>query len=193
MSGTGKDKGLRKSINGKKSRELYEMIVNFRKNTDLTVVEICEQVGIGESTYYDWLRDESELSEAIRVAEKVRMDRMRDLSRKLAFKRLEGHEIEEEKIEYERKMVKVIEDGKEKMVSRPEIKSKTVTKKIVHCGDGFLQYMLNNTDPENFKSVNHIDHTSKGKEVGGKIVDLGKLSDEALEELEKAAEGENED
>ncbi len=190
MSGT--DGSLRNNVNGKKTLEMFELIINFRKNTDLTVSEICQQVGIGVSTYYDWMRDHSELSDGIKEADKTRMERIRDLSKQLAFKRLEGHEIEEEKIEYERKMVKVVEGGEEKIVSRPEIKSKTVTKRKVYCSDGFLQYMLNNTDPENFKNVNHIDHTTKGKEVTGKIVDLGKLSDEALDELERAAEG-NED
>ena len=75
---------------------------------------------------------------------------------------LEVQEYEEERVEYERKNVKVVEGGQEKMVSRPEIKSKTITKKRTLPNATAVIFALKNVDPGNFKDQQHHEHTNGG-------------------------------
>ena len=69
--------------------------------------------------------------------------------------------------------------------SKPQIKSKTITKKYITGSDTLIMYYLNNLFPEKFKHKEHFDHTTKGE----KIHDLSHMTTEELIKAQPKLEG----
>lgn len=177
----------------KYTEEMVKAIVELKETTDHTTENICKTVGIHKDTYYDWLKTKPDFSDAIKAADAKRLETMKQLAREMAFKKLTGYTVEEEKVEQERKLVEVEEGGVKKSVYRPVVKSITKTKKHITGSDTLIMYLLNNTDKDNFKHASHVDHTSKGGKVAG--FDFTGMSTEdivarakAVEQLEKDSE-----
>lgn len=176
----------------KYTEETVREIVKLREETDLTVEAICKTVNIHKDTYYEWLKIHADFSDAIKSADKRRLETMKQVAREMAFKKLKGYTVEEEKVEHERKLVEIEEGGVKKNVYRPVVKSITKTKKHITGSDTLIMYLLNNTDKDNFKHASHIDHTTKGSKINSDFSSM--TTDDllsrakAVEALEKAEE-----
>lgn len=155
----------------KYTEEIVKEIVKWRANTDTPITEICSKVGIHHDTYYDWIKTKPEFSEAIKQADKQRLKTMKFEARKALFKRIQGYDRDEVKEEYGKD-----EKGEETLVKR------TVITKHYQASDTLIMYALNNTDPENFKHKEHVDHTTQGE----KMFDFSGMSTEELEKRAKA-------
>lgn len=55
----------------KYSKELQDKLCEFVRN-GITIKSMCKSVNIGERTYYDWMRDNSQFSQSIKRAESER-------------------------------------------------------------------------------------------------------------------------
>lgn len=174
-----KNKGGRKT---KLTPEVFKTIIELKESTDLAIYEICERVGIYKATYFDWMNTNLEFSDAIKRAEVERLERTKIAALKMGFKKLEGYDVEETKTEYINKNETITENGKIVIVSKPQIKSKTITKKHITGSDTLIMYYLNNLFPEKFKHKEHFDHTTKGE----KIHDLSHMTTEELIKRGKA-------
>lgn len=160
-------------------------IIHLKATTDLPNYQIAESLGINEATYYDWLNKRPEFSKAIKEADRKRLELMKQKAREMAFKKLTGYTVEEEKTEFISKTTIVKNaDGTEEQISKPVPKSKTVTKKHIAASDTLIMYILNNTDEDNFRHKEHHDHTNKGE----KFFDYGNLTTEELMARAKASE-----
>jgi hypothetical protein len=165
---------------------MVNRIVELKETTDLTVQQICDTVKITKETYYQWIKTKPDFSDALKEADEKRLDMMKQMAREMAFKKLKGYDVQEEKIEYEKRMVEEKDaDGEKRLVEKPVIKSKTVTKKHVVGSDTLIMYLLNNTDSDNFRHKEHHEHTGKG---GSKLFDFSKMSNDELKERADALE-----
>lgn len=165
--------------------KIAKEIVHLKATTDLPNYKIAEVLGIHESTYYDWLKTRPEFSKAIKEADEKRLQLMKQKAREMAFKKLEGYTVEEERVEFINKQT-VIEkpDGTKETISKPVPKNKVLTKKHIAASDTLIMYVLNNTDEENFRHKEHHDHTSKGE----KVFDYSNLTTEELVARAKASD-----
>lgn len=160
-------KGRKKAF----TEELQKKACELKEDTDFSDKEIIQQLGIGKTTFYDELKNNSEFSNDYKKAEKKRLKTIGQICRQIGFKRLtEGQEVEEKHIE------KI--DGKEKV--------KTIKKRIV-ASDQYLMYAQNNLDPDNFKHKDHVDITSKDEQLGVPVW-MEDLPEELLEKIMEAKE-----
>lgn len=74
----------------KYTTEIVEEIVKLYSENKMRVDQICEKVGIGTSTFYDWKELHSEFSEAIRKAERQRTATLKDSAQSSTSKLLNG-------------------------------------------------------------------------------------------------------
>lgn len=162
--------------------ELQEKACELKEDTDFTDREIIKELGIGKTTFYDELRNNSEFSANFKKAEKKRLKTIGQICRQIGFKRLtEGQEVEEETIE----MGKRWDEDKKKYVEFQ--KSKKTVKKRVVASDQYLMYAQNNLDPDNFKHKDHIDITSKDEQLGIPVW-MEDLPEDVLEKVLEAKE-----
>lgn len=163
----GTDRGAKGKYNN-----VVDTIIELKETTDNNARDICKAVGIDECTYYEWLKTKPEFSKAIKEADQKRLNTMAAVARQALFKKVSGYEVEEVTTEY------IPGEG-----GKPSIKIQKKTKKHISASDTLIMYALNNTDPDNFKHKEHIDHTSKGKKVG---FDYGGMTTEQILERAKA-------
>ncbi|MFZ4401989.1 MAG: phBC6A51 family helix-turn-helix protein [Bacteroidales bacterium] len=129
----------------KYSKKIVKDICELIASDDYTIAEICKAVGISESIYFKWKKDNLEFLESIKKAQNKRIEFFKVEARKATAKKITGYDYEEVKTIYKDK------DGK------PAIKEKTVVKKHVPPDTAMLIFVLKNTDPENFKDKQEFD------------------------------------
>ena len=140
-------------------------ICKLIESDDYTQKEICKRVGINEDTFADWRRDHSDFSDAVKKADKKRLQFFAVEARKGTLKKIQGYDYEESHVV----MTPGTEEGKGKIKEQKKIK------KHVPPDTTLLMYVLNNTDPTNFRHKEHMEHTGKdGKDL------IPSLSDEEL-------------
>lgn len=148
----------------KYGKRIVNMICKLIESDDYTQREICKQVGINVDTFHDWRNNKPEFSEAIEKADKKRLEKFKAVARNSMMKKIGGYEFEE-------KHITMLPDSK----GKPKIKEQKTIKKHVPPDSNLLMYVLNNTDPENFRHKEHREHTGKdGKDL------IPDLSDEEL-------------
>ncbi|HNT42519.1 MAG TPA: phBC6A51 family helix-turn-helix protein [Tenuifilaceae bacterium] len=164
----------------KYSPEIVKKICSLLEKDSYTIKEVCANVGINEDTYYDWQKNKSDFSEAIKKARHDYDSMILVECEKSLTKLIKGFEVEESKTTFI--------EGKDGL---PRVKEKQVTKKYFPPNLGALIHFQTNKAPEQWKNRQNIDHTSNGNElVSERVIILEKASDKKkLEELRKFAMG----
>ena len=162
----------------KYSPEIVKKICGMLEKDSYTVEEVCANVGITGTTFYEWQNEKPEFSEAIKKAREVYVNKMlRDCERSLN-KLVNGFDYEEVK-------TTIVDDGR----GKPKIKEKTTTKKTAAPNLGAIIHYQTNRDPENWKNRQAVDHTTNGKEINERVLVLEKEEDrKRLEEMRKFVE-----
>mgnify|MGYP001195755322 CR=1 FL=1 len=164
----------------KYSKKIVTQICELISKDSYTIAEICLQVKISESTYYEWLKTKSDFSEAIKKAQdQFTQDMLVECSKSLV-KLIKGYTAEETKIVYVDSKVKEIgDDGQEVVKSKPKIKEQVTTKKHIAPSLGAIIHFQTNRDPDNWK--NRQENKVSG-DIGIKS-SLENLSDEQLQKI----------
>ena len=162
----------------KYSPEIVKKICTLLEKDSYTVEEVCANVGITATTFYEWQSEKPEFSEAIKKAREVFVNKMlRDCERSLN-KLVNGFDYEEVK-------TTIVDDGR----GKPKIKEKTTIKKTAAPNLGAIIHYQTNRDPENWKNRQAVDHTTNGKEINERVLVLEKEEDrKRLEEMRKFVE-----
>ena len=135
----------------KYSKQIVDKICELVASGDYKIVDVCKKTGIHHDTYYDWKANKPEFSERLKKAEERRLEVFKNMARSGLAKLLDVFEYEEEHIEY----------------GNDSIKSRKVIKKKIMPNPAAVIFALCNLDPENFKNIQRVDHTSKGEQVTG--------------------------
>lgn len=122
---------------GKYNNELVDKICELIEQDTYTIEEICKNVGIVESTFYEWKATKEEFSEAIKKAEKKRMEKLAVEARNSLRKLVCGFEVVNTKIK----------KGKDGNVIEEVIETKNI-----EPNTGAVIFALTNADSENFKN-----------------------------------------
>jgi transposase len=139
-----------------------DRICKLIESDDYTVSEICKQVKLSESTYYDWKASNTEFSDAIKKAEERRLDTFKAAARSGLLTLLKGKEWEEVTTEYTEETSK---DGKAK--GKPKIKSMRRVKKFIMPNPTSVIFALKNLDDENFSDLIKTEHSGG---IGGSFL-----------------------
>ena len=94
---------------GKYNSDLVDKICSLIEQDTYTIEEICKIVGITTTTYFEWKNTKTEFSEAIKKAEKKRMEKLAVAARNSLMKLVCGYEVINTKIK-KGKDSKVIEE-----------------------------------------------------------------------------------
>lgn len=158
----------------KYSEEIVTRICDLLATGDHKISDVCKQVGISEPTYYEWKESKPKFLEALKEAEKKRLEAFKNMARSGLAKLLDVHEYDEETIEY-------IDNPKDP--GKPKIKSKKIVRKKIMPNPTAVIFALTNQDSENFKHKQHVDHTT-----GGQKIDLSVFTtDELIKRAEAVA------
>lgn len=159
---------------GKYNTKIVERICLLIKTDSYTVAEICEQVSINQDTYYEWLKNKPEFSDAIKKAKGEFDDFLLVECRKSLVKKIRGYTIQEKKT-VTADTGKVNEEGKPIV----KVKEHSVTDKHFQPDTAAIIFTLCNRDPDNWKN-------RQDTNISGEMTltsDLDKLSDEELENV----------
>lgn len=155
----------------KYSKRISDKIFKLISTDDYTVAEICKNVRLAESTYYQWKLDHPEFSEMLKKANDIRMEFFKTEARKSMAKKIKGYDYEEVHTTV------VDKDGK------PQIKEQKKVKKHVPPDTAALIFTLTNTDPENFKNSQFIDHRIDIDKEKAKVASLFPTEEEFDEQF----------
>ena len=149
--------------------------ITMAKYCDEIVQEICgyirdgdtqeaayEKAGIGKETFYGWMREKTDFSDAIKAAKKEFLrNQYKDAVQSL-YKRATGYDVEEPEITYGDK------DGK------PYIKQKKVRTKHIPADTQALKFLLTNLYPDDWQDKQRNELTgSLSNRVQIEYVDSG--------------------
>lgn len=132
----------------KYTKEIIENIVLLISTDEYTIQEICDIVDISKETYYCWMKEHSDFSDAVKNANVARLEYFKKAARKSLAKKLVGYDYEETVTVY------VSAKGKEAV---PVIKEQRVTKKHMIPDTTAIIFTLKNTDQEYFKDKHEVD------------------------------------
>ena len=155
----------------KYNEQIVTDICNLIKKDSYTIAELCKEVGIAISTYYEWLETKAEFSEAIQKAryqfDEIIVNEAKNSLRKL----VQGYEIDEKKT--------VFTEGKD---GKPRIKEQTIVKKHIQPNVAATIFLLTNKASNEFKNRLNTDHTTKGMSFRKPNIIFG--DDEEIEDEE---------
>ena len=169
----------------KYSKKLVEQICTLIRSDTYSVAEICRIVEIHKDTYYSWLKDKPDFSDAIkRAKEEFSADILVECERSLV-KLIKGYTVDETKTIYvDTKTGKKDEKGND--ITKPKIKEQTIIKKHVQPNLGAIIHYQTNNDPERWKNKQSMEVTGKdGKDLVPARVLTKKEAQELLNNLEK--------
>lgn len=143
----------------KYNKEIVKQICELISTDSYTIAEICEKVGIVKDTYYQWLNNKADFSDAIKKAQNNFKDLIASEAKKSLVKMIKGYTIQEKKIT-------TVDTGKKDDNGKPIIKVKehTVTDKHYQPVPAAVIFALTNVDSENWKNRQNSELTG----VGGK-------------------------
>lgn len=119
-------------------KEIVEEICGYLRDGD-TQEAAYEKAGIGKETFYGWMREKTDFSDAIKAAKKEFLrNQYKDAVQSL-YKRATGYDVEEPEITYGDK------DGK------PYIKQKKVRTKHIPADPQALKFLLTNLYPDEWQ------------------------------------------
>lgn len=135
----------------KYSKMIVEKICSLIQSDSYTIPEICQLVGIAESTFHEWKASKPEFSEAIKKARAAFFELLSVEAKKSLMKKVKGYEVEETKTVYVDSGKSVVdENGKEKQ--KPKVKEKTIVTKHIQPDTAAIIFTLTNTDPDHWKN-----------------------------------------
>lgn len=118
--------------------EIVQEICDYIRDGD-TQETAYEKAGIGKETFYGWMREKTDFSDAIKAAKKEFLrNQYKDAVQSL-YKRATGYDVEEPEITYGDR------DGK------PYIKQKKVRTKHIPADPQALKFLLTNLYPDDWQ------------------------------------------
>ena len=141
--------------------EIVQEICGYIRDGD-TQEAAYEKAGIGKETFYGWMREKTDFSDAIKAAKKEFLrNQYKDAVQSL-YKRATGYDVEEPEITYGDK------DGK------PYIKQKKVRTKHIPADTQALKFLLTNLYPDDWQDKQRNELTgSLSNRVQIEYVDSG--------------------
>jgi transposase-like protein len=133
----------------KYSKDLVERLCTLLSTGEHTIADVCRQVGVSESQYYDWKAKKPEFSESLKKAEDRRLAAFATMARSGLAKLLDVYEVEETTTEY------VEKDGK------PKIKSRKVTRRTIMPNATAILFTLKNREPAQWQDKQQHELTGK--------------------------------
>lgn len=161
-------KGQPTKYNPELEKQICKLLATGKHN----IMQVCEAVGISDSTYYIWQNENPAFAAAVKDAQEKRLKAIGEIALSGLTKLLDVYEYEETHTEYE---------GSK---ANKKIKSQRTVKKFIMPNTAAVIHTLVNRLPESFKNSQYIDHTTNGKEINKNVLDLSKLTDEELDYLE---------
>ena len=166
----------------KYSKRICDKIFNLLSSDDYTIEEICTQVGISRETYNVWKNQKPDFSDMLKKANDTRMEFFKTEARRSMAKKIKGYDYEE----VHTTMVESKETQPDGSVTiKPRIKEQKKVKKHVPPDTAALIFTLTNTDPENFKNSQFIDHRIDIDKEKAKVASLFPSEEEFDEQFNK--------
>jgi transposase-like protein len=132
--------------------ELVKRICGLVEKDTYTVSELCESVGISETTFYDWKVKFSEFSDAIKKAEEKRRETFVVEAKNSILKKIRGYKVTE---------IKNVNapTGETDSEGNPvlKLKEQTTITKYVQPDTTAIIFTLTNLDPEHWKNRQQLD------------------------------------
>lgn len=147
-------------------------VLEFIEN-GATYKDAAEQAGIGERTFYDWMRDKPQFSQAVHKAKEVGEKKAIAQVEASLLKLATGYEFEDIRTEYGSE--KDPKTGEVKPVIRKQVR----VKKFVPANTEAIKFYLTNKAPEDWKNrleqnntgnletnlnINHVNKNANDKE-----------------------------
>lgn len=145
----------------KYDEEIVQKICEIVAEDEYYISEICLQVGIGESTFYEWKAEKPEFVKALKEADNKRLEAFRTAARKGLRTLLEGKEYEETTVEY--KQVKNGKDSKGNPTYTPIKMLEKKVKKFIMPNAAAVIFANTNLDADNFKNTMHSNNRNVDK------------------------------
>ena len=117
-------------------------------------METWRYVDINVDTYYDWLKNKAEFSDAVKKARDKFDEYIASEAKKSLLRMVRGYEVEEKKT--------VFTEGKD---GKPKIKEQTTTKKHIQPNVAATIFMLTNKAKEEYQNRQNTDITTLGKKI----------------------------
>lgn len=125
--------------------ELLNKVCKLIEKDTYTIEEICKQVGISHTTYFEWKNTKPEFVDAIKKAEQKALEQYKVEARKSLKKLVKGFTITNtKKVMRKGQLVEVIEEVKH-----------------IEPNTAAVIFTLTNTDPDNFKNKQFNDNLNK--------------------------------
>ena len=131
----------------KYSKKIVEQICSLIATDSYTIAEICQQVGIAESTFHEWKSKKSEFSESLKKAENSFNELIVAEAKKSLLKQIRGYTVQEKK-------TVTADTGKRDENEKPivRVKEHSVTDKHYPPVPAAVIFALTNRDPDNWKN-----------------------------------------
>lgn len=135
----------------KYNKRIVAKICKLVSTDSYTIAEICTNVGISESCYYNWQANIVEFGEAIKKAEDERLKFFAIEAKKSLLKKIQGYTVQEKKV--------VMVEGKpdDNGKTKPKIKEQIIIDKHFQPDTTAIIFTLTNQDPENWKNKYNSD------------------------------------
>lgn len=158
----------------KYNKTIVEKIADLIRGDSYTIAEICEKVNISKDTYYRWLAQKPDFSDAIKKAEEDFNSLIIVEAKRSLIKLIKGYTVQEKK-------TVTADTGKKDDEGKPivRVKEHSVVDKHYQPNTAAVIFALTNRDPANWK--NRLNNEMSG-EVAIKS-DLEKMSDEELQRI----------
>jgi transposase-like protein len=151
----------KKTIMAKYDKKTVKRICDLIARDSYTVDEICEKVGIANSTYFAWMNEKPEFSESIKKARDKFDELIASEAKKSLVKLIQGYTVQEKK-------TVTVDTGKKDDDGKPimRVKEHSVTDKHYQPVTAAVIFALTNRDPERWKNRQTNEHTGKdGKDL----------------------------
>lgn len=158
----------------KYNKNIVEKIANLIREDSYTIAELCGKVNISKDTYYRWLAQKADFSDAIKKAEEDFNALIIVEAKRSLIKLIKGYTVQEKK-------TVTADTGKKDDEGKPiiRVKEHSVVDKHYQPNTAAVIFALTNRDPANWK--NRLNNEMSG-EVAIKS-DLEKMSDEELQRI----------
>lgn len=158
------------------SARVVNAICDMVREDTYTQREICQRVGMDETTFGRWKTQHPEFADAIEQAEGERMARLVVEARKSLMKKVTGYDVKEHK-------TKTV-PGKDKDANGkpiPVVKEQTNITKHVESDTTAIIFVLTNGDPDHFKNR----HSQEITGPGGEDLFKNKTDEDLVKDIEE--------
>jgi hypothetical protein len=163
-------------MKGKYNKKTIARICDLIRADTFTVKEICEQVGISQKSYFQWMNEHEEFAAAVDEAKEERNQIMLVEAKKSLRRKLVGYDAKETRV-----VTIPSKELDERGNPKPRIKEQITTTKHVAADTAAIIFTLTNLDPENWRNRQSTEITGKD----GKDIFAQKNDDELNAEIEE--------